>query len=190
MCSPLYDDKGVIRYFIGAQIDVTGLVIDGLGIESFRALLHNDETKRLEASHDAENNNLQSKFSVHHPSNKTKESLSKLQELSMMFSQEESDVANRNSRGGDESTDAGSVRSGVPTSVKYRGQSKRVISGDEIVDNGLNFSHLNLTNPNPMNMNLPGVYKHVSEPLSSVDSSHHAKNHTSTSSSVLIPRYR
>lgn len=161
MCSPLYDDKGVIRYFIGAQIDVTGLVIDGLGIESFRALLHNDETKRLEAT--AEQNNLQSKFSVHHPSNKTKESLSKLQELSMMFSHEESDVANRNSRGWDDSTDADSVRSGVPTSVKNRGQSKRVIGGEEVVDNGLNFSHLNISNSNPMNRNLPGVYKHVSE---------------------------
>ncbi|KAL5318749.1 hypothetical protein ACEPPN_013813 [Leptodophora sp. 'Broadleaf-Isolate-01'] len=158
MCSPLYDDKGVIRYFIGAQIDVTGLVIDGLGIESFRALLHNDETKRLEAT--AEQNNLQSKFSVHHPSNKTKESLSKLQELSMMFSHEESDVANRNSRGWDDSTDADSVRSGVPTSVKNRGQSKRVIGGEEVVDNGLNFSHLNISNSNPMNRNLPGVYKH------------------------------
>src|SRR4051812_9624169 len=99
MCSPLYDDKGVIRYFIGAQIDVTGLVIDGLGIESFRALLHNDETKRLEATRDAEQSHLRSKFSVHHPGNKAKESLSKLQDLSMMFSQEESDVASRNSRG-------------------------------------------------------------------------------------------
>ncbi|KAH7346450.1 hypothetical protein BKA65DRAFT_276990 [Rhexocercosporidium sp. MPI-PUGE-AT-0058] len=160
MCSPLYDDKGAIRYFIGAQIDVSGLVIDGLGIESFRALLHNDETKRLEATHDAEKGHLQSKFSARHPSKKTEESLSKLQELSMMFSQEESAVANRNSRGGDDSTDAGSVRSGVPTSVKNRGQSRRVIGGDEVMDNGLNISHLNISNPNPMNMNRPGVYKH------------------------------
>ena len=163
MCSPLYDDKGVIRYFIGAQIDVTGLVREGLGIESFRALLQSDEAKRVDATHDTQHNNLQSKFSVHHPKNKSKESLAKLQELSMMFSQEESDVANRNSRGGDESTDGGSDRSGVPTSVKNRGQSKRIIGNDEVVDNGLNFSHLNISNPNPMNTNLPGVYKNVSE---------------------------
>ncbi|KAH7410826.1 hypothetical protein BKA64DRAFT_703940 [Cadophora sp. MPI-SDFR-AT-0126] len=160
MCSPLYDDKGIIRYFIGAQIDVTGLVREGLGIESFRALLQNDEAKRLEATHGTRHNSLQSRFSVHHPKNRSKESLTKLQELSMMFSEEESDVVNRNSRGGDESTDGGSVRSSVPTSVKNRGQSKRIIGGDELVDNGLNFPHLNISNPNPMNMNLPGVYKH------------------------------
>ncbi|KAK0120022.1 hypothetical protein ONS95_011437 [Cadophora gregata] len=160
MCSPLYDDKGVVRYFIGAQIDVTGLVREGLGIESFRALLQNDEAKRVEAKHHASHRNLQSKFSAHHPKNKSRESLAKLQELSTMFSQEESDVARSNSRGGDESTEGGSVRSGTPNSVKNRGQSKRVIGGDEVVDNGLNFSHMNISNPNPMNMNLPGVYKH------------------------------
>ncbi|KAL2069580.1 hypothetical protein VTL71DRAFT_14259 [Oculimacula yallundae] len=159
MCSPLYDDKGVIRYFIGAQIDVTGLVIDGLGIESFRALLQDDETKRFEANQDGEYGNLHSKLSVLHPSNKSKDSLSKLQELSMMFSQEESDVANRNSRGGDDSTE-GSIRSGVPTSVKHRGQSKRVIGGDEVQNNGLGLSNLNINNPNTTNMSLPGVYKH------------------------------
>lgn len=44
MCAPLYDDKGAVRYFIGAQVDVTGLVGEGQGIESFRALLHSDLT--------------------------------------------------------------------------------------------------------------------------------------------------
>ena len=39
MCAPLYDNRGVVRYFIGAQVDVSGLVEDGKGIESFEKLL-------------------------------------------------------------------------------------------------------------------------------------------------------
>ncbi|KAK2627775.1 hypothetical protein QTJ16_002421 [Diplocarpon rosae] len=168
MCSPLYDDKGTIRYYIGAQVDVTGLVVDGLGIESFRALLHKDEVKKMEAAHEAEHKNLQSKFSTQHSSdkNKTKDSLTRLQELSMMFSQDESDVVNRNSRGADDSTDASSIRSGAPSSLRNRGQSKRVI-----IDNGagpdgnvLNFSH-HINKPHPMNTTLPGIYRHASQPL-------------------------
>jgi hypothetical protein len=92
----------------------------------------------------------------------------------MMFSQDESDVVNRNSRGGDDSTDASSVRSGVPTSVKNRGQTKRVIGQDEPVEGGLNFSHLNLTNGHNVNVSLPGIYKHVRTSSSSdlIPSSH------------------
>jgi hypothetical protein len=43
MSAPLYDDRGAVRYFIGAQIDVTGLIEEGMGIESFRALLQKKE---------------------------------------------------------------------------------------------------------------------------------------------------
>ncbi|EKD16704.1 uncharacterized protein L3040_001445 [Drepanopeziza brunnea f. sp. 'multigermtubi'] len=162
MCSPLYDDKGIIRYFIGAQVDVTGLVIDGLGIESFRALLHNDEVQEMEASLEAASPHLQSKFSPRYQSPKTKESLQRLQELSTMFSQDESDVACKNGRSCDDSNDGASIRSSVTNSVKARGQSKRVIGGDDIGPDGivLNFSHLHLKNPSPRHNNLPGVYKH------------------------------
>ncbi|KAI9054229.1 hypothetical protein LZ554_001397 [Drepanopeziza brunnea f. sp. 'monogermtubi'] len=162
MCSPLYDDKGIIRYFIGAQVDVTGLVIDGLGIESFRALLHNDEVQKMDASLEAANPHLQAKFSSRYQNPKTKESLQRLQELSTMFSQDESDVACKNGRSCDDSNDGASIRSSVTTSVKTRGQSKRVIGGDEIGPDGnvLNFSHLHLKNPSPRHTNLPGVYKH------------------------------
>lgn len=85
----------------------------------------------------------------------------------MMFSQDESDIVNRdivnrNIRGGDESTDAGSIRSGVPTSVKNRNQRKRIIGTDDLHDSpGLNLSNLNL-NGNPVTGSLPGVYKHES----------------------------
>jgi hypothetical protein len=80
----------------------------------------------------------------------------------MMFRQDESHVVNRNSRGGDDSTNASSIRSGVATSVKNRGQTKRVIGSDEPVEGALNFSHFNLTNGYNVNVSLTGIYKHVS----------------------------
>jgi hypothetical protein len=45
MCAPLRDDKGTVRYFLGCQCDITGLVIEGIGIKSFRALLQQDQQK-------------------------------------------------------------------------------------------------------------------------------------------------
>ncbi|KAN0119674.1 hypothetical protein V8E51_001882 [Hyaloscypha variabilis] len=147
MCAPLRDDKGTVRYFIGCQCDITGLVIEGMGIESFRSLLqqsHNNDTA-VQA---------QGKYKTVRSSSREKEALLKLQELSMTFSQEESDIVNRNSRAGDDS-DAGSVKSNVPTSMKNRGQTKRVIDGNEI--DGLSFSQLHMSNGETPG--LPGVYK-------------------------------
>ncbi|OOF91582.1 hypothetical protein ASPCADRAFT_56894 [Aspergillus carbonarius ITEM 5010] len=37
-CAPLCDSHGKVRYFIGAQIDVSGLAMDGAQMESLRAL--------------------------------------------------------------------------------------------------------------------------------------------------------
>ncbi len=48
MCALLYDDKGIVRYFIDTQVDVTGLVRDGLGIESFRCLLEREKVEQQE----------------------------------------------------------------------------------------------------------------------------------------------
>jgi hypothetical protein len=150
MCAPLRDDKGTVRYFIGCQCNITGLVIEGMGIESFRTLLQQDQQKSHDSQHQGNVKNFWQ------PS-RNKESLLKLQELSMMFSQDESDIVNRNSRGGEDS-DAGSIKSSVPTSVKHRGQTKRVIDGNDT--EGLNLSQLNLSKGKTPS--LPGVYKHVS----------------------------
>src|ERR1700761_2791458 len=37
--SPLYDSKGKLRYFIGAQVDVSGLCKDATNLDSLRQLL-------------------------------------------------------------------------------------------------------------------------------------------------------
>ncbi|MCJ1433983.1 hypothetical protein MMC27_003348 [Xylographa pallens] len=57
MIAPLYDNRGQVRYFIGAQVDVTGLVEDGRGIDSFERLLAEDRAKReAEAEIDRKSN--------------------------------------------------------------------------------------------------------------------------------------
>lgn len=44
LIAPLYDNKGVVRYFLGCQIDVTALVEGGRGLESFAQLLAQDRS--------------------------------------------------------------------------------------------------------------------------------------------------
>jgi hypothetical protein len=43
MMAPLLDSRGILRYFIGAQIDVSGLVKDGTDLEAFQRMLAQDE---------------------------------------------------------------------------------------------------------------------------------------------------
>ena len=35
MTAPLYDNRGNVRYFLGAQVDISGLIEDGRGLDSF-----------------------------------------------------------------------------------------------------------------------------------------------------------
>lgn len=46
MIAPLYDNKGRIRYFIGCQIDVTGLIDAGRSLDSFQRLLAREHMQR------------------------------------------------------------------------------------------------------------------------------------------------
>lgn len=43
MCAPLMDSTGIVRYFLGAQVDVSGLAKDCSGLESLRRLVDKDE---------------------------------------------------------------------------------------------------------------------------------------------------
>lgn len=42
MIAPLYDNKGDVRYFLGCQIDVTPMLEEGKGLDSFAELLAQD----------------------------------------------------------------------------------------------------------------------------------------------------
>ena len=46
MVSPLYDNHGRVRYHIGCQIDITNLVDQGRGIDSFQRLLAKEHAER------------------------------------------------------------------------------------------------------------------------------------------------
>ena len=45
MIAPLYDNKGAVRYFLGCQIDVSSLIENGRGIDSFAQLLAQDRAE-------------------------------------------------------------------------------------------------------------------------------------------------
>ena len=46
MIAPLSDIRGKVRYFIGAQVDVSGLVKNCTGLESFQRLVHNEKCQQ------------------------------------------------------------------------------------------------------------------------------------------------
>ena len=46
MTAPLYDNKGVVRYFIGAQVDISGLVEEGRGLDSFEKYINEHRRNR------------------------------------------------------------------------------------------------------------------------------------------------
>ncbi|KAF1838574.1 hypothetical protein BDW02DRAFT_488716 [Decorospora gaudefroyi] len=43
MMAPLLDSRGTLRYFIGAQVDISGLVKDATDLEAFRRMLDQEE---------------------------------------------------------------------------------------------------------------------------------------------------
>jgi hypothetical protein len=50
MIAPLTDSRGQIRYFIGAQVDVSGIVKDCTDLESLRRLVEEENDKASNAS--------------------------------------------------------------------------------------------------------------------------------------------
>lgn len=54
LIAPLYDNKGTVRYYLGAQIDVSGLVEEGRGLDSFERLLKQSSPKKANEEADAD----------------------------------------------------------------------------------------------------------------------------------------
>ncbi|KAL8938903.1 MAG: hypothetical protein Q9216_003647 [Gyalolechia sp. 2 TL-2023] len=46
MTAPLYDNKGTVKYFLGAQVDISGLVEEGRGLDSFERYLAESRRNR------------------------------------------------------------------------------------------------------------------------------------------------
>jgi len=55
MIAPLYDSKGTIRYYIGAQVDVSGLTQDCTDLESLSHLVVRADDPELAAEQDHDN---------------------------------------------------------------------------------------------------------------------------------------
>ena len=54
MCVPLRDQSGRVRYYLGAQLDITDLVNESTGLESLKRLVHrHDKHSNLVKSSDA-----------------------------------------------------------------------------------------------------------------------------------------
>jgi hypothetical protein len=85
MVAPLIDSRGATRYFIGAQVDVTGLMKDCTDLEGLRRLV---EKKRVAAENGEDINGDKS---IGKPLSSTGE----FQELSEMFSDAEIDLVRR-----------------------------------------------------------------------------------------------
>jgi hypothetical protein len=72
MCAPLLDSRGTLRYYIGAQIDVTGLVKDGTDLDAYQRMRQERETGE-----------------------KTVKPTDEFQELSKMFNNAELDIVRK-----------------------------------------------------------------------------------------------
>jgi hypothetical protein len=84
MTAPLMDHCGAVRYFIGCQIDISHLIEGGRGLESFKRLLDQDDSDKI-------NKPLPDPL-------RNKPSLSVLRELGGLLNEEEIEVVRDRAR--------------------------------------------------------------------------------------------
>ena len=85
MMAPLYDNRGCVRYFLGAQVDVSGLVEEGRGLETFAKYLEDKAQYRKRDNDQAQEST-------------SKRSLRTLNEFGQMLSLDESAIFQSHSR--------------------------------------------------------------------------------------------
>ena len=131
-----------MRYYIGAQVDVSGLIDEGRGLDSFEKLLIEERSR----------DSLQ-------PQDTTRKSLKELKELSQMFCLEEGAVVQNHSRSNSLREDASSthrsIRGGREHSAK---PARRVLGNDRDDEEDRNTWGLSSLSPSGK---LPGVYQNV-----------------------------
>lgn len=118
MIAPLYDNKGAVRYFLGAQIDVSSLIEGGRGLESFAQLLAEDRRQTSSRG-----------YGVY--KEETRDPKAVLGDLGQLLTEEESEIvknrATMNAAGLDQDSVAGSIRGGTPSRQGTR--SSRIVLG-------------------------------------------------------------
>ena len=99
MIAPLHDNKGNVKYHIGAQIDASGLIEGGKGLDAFERYLSNQKAKSNYRGRSAEKQPKPSQGSQALSSKEAKKkALEKLGELSDMFDLEENAIVGQRSR--------------------------------------------------------------------------------------------
>jgi PAS domain S-box-containing protein len=116
MIAPLEDEKGKVKYFLGAQVDVSRLVAGGWGLEGLEKLVQKRELEEMRGRRIVKSSK--------------DEALRKLRELSEMFDLEESAIVRSHSRSS--SIDRGEIGSGA-TSARGSDRPKqaRRVFGDD-----------------------------------------------------------
>ncbi|KAL9617979.1 MAG: hypothetical protein Q9160_007284 [Pyrenula sp. 1 TL-2023] len=151
MLAPLHDDKGRVRYYLGAQVDASRLVEEGRGLEGFERYLVRREMNVERGRRGGDN--------------LKKNALSKLRDLSMTFDLEESAVVKSNSRNSSMTRDG---RSGsVGSTDRGSHTARRVLqdeddegsSGDESGEENKRDSAWRLSQGSLASGSLPGIYQ-------------------------------
>lgn len=150
MTAPLYDNRGNIRYIIGAQVDVSGLIEDGRGLDSFERALNDRANKERDRDSGEQ---------------LSKKSLKRLGEFGQMLSIDESSVLgqsthSRTSSLHESDSERGSVRGGYMAGRPQREPGRRRMLGneDEEMENPREWA---ISSSGPSGK-LPGVYQNVS----------------------------
>ena len=151
LIAPLHDSRGSVRYFIGAQIDVSGLIEDGRGLDSFERLLSESRPVRNRESESSEDGLNQKHIKTLH-------------ELGQMLSVDESALFQRHSRASSMNDNASSVNyssRGTPGRREPSVRQPRRVLGTDDEDMAKDKSPWTLS-PSPHSGRLPGVYQNVS----------------------------
>jgi hypothetical protein len=178
MIAPLLDNKGQVRYHIGAQVDISGLIEEGRSLESFERYLSNrrarqqKETDERQAGKRSTRVSNQSDFSDESEErhlNGNQKTLKKLKDLSEMFSHEEAAVVSSHSRSnslgrGEDTASINSQQRRRPHTSHHSRPARRVLidgsRSDDEEDERADTTW-NLASYGPSGK-LPGVYQSVS----------------------------
>ena len=152
LTAPLYDNRGSVRYFIGAQIDVSGLIDDGRGLDSFAQYLADRRSNR-------DRDSDQSVDTI------TQKPLKTLREFGQMLSLDESSVFQHHSRASSMQDNASSISYKGNHNRQEQGsrRMRRVLGNDDDDDEGKEKNTWALSSAGPSGK-LPGVYQNVPFP--------------------------
>ncbi|EXJ77366.1 hypothetical protein A1O3_09592 [Capronia epimyces CBS 606.96] len=157
LIAPLHDDKGNVKYYIGAQADVTGLVERGSGLDGFGRYLVTEENETREGEIGG------TAVDASSPSARKSKVLAKLRDLSETFDLEESAVVRSHSRSAstardDDERSIGSSRRAPRRLIPDSDGSSVEEGGDQARSDGALWTTLGDSGRFDSSGRLPGVY--------------------------------